>query len=88
MSLSLNDQIQYAEQQATMYRSAAGGMVEAGTWTQQQAQAQCAMAEAVVRSLRLLIPPPGKTAGTLPVVCHFANLKDRAAFVALMEKRK
>lgn len=87
-AIQIATQLQYAEQELAMYRAAVPGMVKAGHFTKANGALRIACAEAIVESLRLLMPPAGAEQITRPVVVHFRNERERADFIkAYGEKR-
>lgn len=86
--IPITSQIQSAEADLVMYRKALPEMVKAGRVTQEYADSKIAVQEAIVQTLNMVLPPKGIAQGTLPVVCHFENERDRAAFVAALEESK
>ena len=81
MLVPITVQADSAEADLVMYRKALPDMVKSGRITQRYAEAKIAVQESIVQTLRLMLPPPGITQGTIPVVLHFANEADRAAYI-------
>lgn len=77
----IQTQIDGAEADLTMYRQAFPTLVARGNHSQGYADWKLAVLEATVHTLKMMLPPPGVTQGTLPVVLHFATEEDRAAFL-------
>lgn len=77
----LTVQADSAEADLVMYRKALPKMVAEGRVTQSYADAKVAVQEAIVATLRMMLPPKGVTQGTLPVVLHFASDADRAEYL-------
>lgn len=83
--IAIADQVAYARAELSMYRLALPAMAESGDISSADAEARLALAEAVVESLVLLLPPnPNAEQITKPVVVHFRTESERNAFVALM----
>lgn len=78
--IPITAQVEQAEADLTMYRNAAGGMEQRG-YSKEYCAAKIAVQEAIVHTLKMLLPPKGVTQGTLPVVLHFATEADRAAYI-------
>lgn len=77
----LSVQVDSAEADLVMYRKALPEMVKEGKITKRYADAKIAVQESIVHTIRLMMPPPGVTQGTVPVVLHFATDKDRAEYL-------
>lgn len=88
MRIPLNLQISYAEQELSMYRAALPHMVKEGHCSAEMKTFRLAAGEAIVASLRMLLPPGGAPTTAQPVVCYFENEKQRAAFIKAFEKIK
>lgn len=87
-AIQITTQLQYAEQELAMYRAAVPGMIEAGHFTKESGALRIACAEAVVESLRMLMPPAGAEQVTRPVVVHFRNERERADFIKAYGAKK
>lgn len=79
--IPIQKQIDNAESDLTMYRQALPALVARGHHSQGYADWKLAVLEATIHTLKMMLPPPGVTQGTLPVVLHFATEEDRAAFL-------
>lgn len=80
--ITIDQQIENAEQDLAMFRKAAPQMISQWGWTKEFADYKIKAQEAIVHTLRLMRAPDGVKQGTIPVVCHFENEADRAEFIA------
>jgi hypothetical protein len=79
--IPISVQADSAEADLVMYRKAMPEMVKRGQTSQRFADLKIATQEAIVATLRMMLPPKGVEQGTLPVVLHFGTDKDRDEFL-------